>query len=710
MEEEEKKQDNVASDTIGQFIAAQANQAITDRTWCEDLWLDDMRQLKDVCVSGGTSREHTHNITKEKTLIAEARISDMLFQAGDKNFAVEPDKDIPPKQSTQMEEASDKLENSITNKLDESNYETHGRKAIKYACELGVGVIKGPVKVVNKQKTWEQLQTEDGNVVNKLTVEIGTKAGVEHVSTWDYFPDMSVEKQEDCAYEFQRHWMSKTDLQELLLRPDFNHEEVLAIINTETPASQPRHLVELRDNSLPNSYSERFVIWEGYTTVPVSEIRELRTQEPERQGNFCECDDDITENFDVRVHAWVSDSGKLLKFSPSLLETDERPFGVFCYDRDSACFMASAGIPRLLRKAQRDVDGSWDRIHDNSDLSVGPQFVVDTSRVEPIPVNGKMDWNMTANKGWRTKRPGVDPSGAFHFFNVPSGVQENMAILDKSLEFADKETQLPQLVSGEVTAGQTRMAHETFSLLFNAAGSIPRRIIKDWDDHVTIPLIGRMIDYTLQYEPEVGVFGRFIPNAQGTSSLLLKETLAKNAMALSQISASNPKYAERTNWKQLYDRIIRSLQFDPAVVTYTDEELEKQRAENPPQPSPEQIEAQANLLEAQNEQKKIAIQAQKDKMDYDLKNRELQSKINKAKAETRVAVMKVQLEEKKLIGGAKGKVTGEIIKGKVKAETEKLKAENEKEKIRMKSKADESAQVNEYLLEGQREGAQINQT
>ncbi|MCK4871052.1 MAG: hypothetical protein KAS93_08085 [Gammaproteobacteria bacterium] len=672
----------VASDAIGAYVVAKANDAVTNRVWIEDRWLDDMRQLKGC----ETEDRHDHNVTKEKTLTAEARISDMLFQQGDKNFSVTADLDVAPEQKASMDDAAQKLEDKITNLLDESQYESKGRAAIKQACELGVGVVKGPVQKTSIQKDWQQAQDQAGNTVNMLELTVSSRSSVDHVSTWDYFPDLAPAEQKDCSYEFQRHWLSKTDLQNLLLRDDFNKEEILNIISTESPAEQPRHLVELRDESLPESNANNYIIWEGYLKIPSNLVKDLCCQEPEREGNYFDEGDAEKDKFDIECLVWVSDSGKLLKFAPNPLETDERPFGVFCYDRDTTCFMASEGIPRLLRKPQRDINASWQRIHKNSDLSVGPQWIVDALAVEPIPIEGKTSWEMTPNKGWRGRKPNVDLQRAFHFFNVPSGVQENMLILQQSLQFADVETQLPQIASGEQSEGMTK----TFSgmeLLINASNTVQRRIIKDWDDYVTVPMIGRMIDDLMQNSPMAGVFGKFIPNAQGTASLLLKETSAKNAMNLAQVAASNPQFAQRTNWDGLYSQIVRGLQSDPAIVIKSEDQL-KQEAQQEKPPAPEMIEAQANMLEAQNEQAKVQLDMQKWQAKEQREKRELQLREQKAQMDYDVAIKKIALEDRKMEVTARGKVVEIDMKGKQK-----------REEIVTSAKAAESKMANEYLIE-----------
>lgn len=697
---------STAADAIGRYAVGLAKQSESDRRWIEDRWIEDIRQLNDLS-GNSVNYQYRINITKPKTLSAEARISDMLFQKGDKNFSIDPDKDTPEELLSEAQKGSDLLEDKVTAILDDGDYETVGRRTIKFATQLGVGVLSGLDVSVEFEKEWKQIEGESG-VLNALQVTQVKKAKPRHVSTWNYFPDMSVEEHNDCAYEFERMYLSKKDLQKLMMRGDFNNEAIIDVISIDSVAPLPRYITELQDNVNSATTPERYIIWKGCLTVPSDMVRELCKCNHEESGSEFEeqqerqvtngvhyQEEDIDEDsFDVECVVWVSDSGKLLKFAPNPLETEERPFSVFCYDLDTSCFMASKGIPRLIKQPQEDINRCWTRIQDNADLSVGPQWIVDTTLVEPLQEYGPngevlpLSWKMTGNKGWRQRIPGRDMSKAFTVFNIPSGIQENMVIMQKALEFVDMVTQLPQITSGDVPKEQGRMSHETFSMLFNAAGSSPRRIIKEWDDSVTVPFIGRCIDYVMQNDPIPGVQGKFTANAKGTSGLLLRETMAQNAVTLSGVAGSNPKFAQKTNWDELYKQIIRGLQYDPAVVTYSEEELQRQAQENPPQPQPEMIEAQANLLEAQNEQKKIGTSAQAEAWKDERERISLDQRAKKDKADTMVSMAKLKIEEKKLELGIKGKATETIIKSKAK-----------QEEIKLSAKAKESGMVQQAILE-----------
>lgn len=348
--------------------------------------------------------------------------------------------------------------------------------------------------------------------------------------------------------------------------------------------------------------------------------------------------------------------------------------------------MASSGVPRLVKNPQADVNKSWERINRNAGLSIGPQWICDPEIVEPFEIEGEMSWDMTPNKGWSIKKPGADLRRAFHFFNVPSGVQENMLVLQQSLQFADVETQLPQIASGEQSKAMTR-TFQGMELLLNASNTTQRRIIKDWDDYVTIPLIGRMIDDVMQNSPLLGVLGAFIPNAQGVSGLLLRETMAKNALNLTKIAESNPAFRELADWPSMFRQVVRGLQADPDVVIKSKQEQKEDR-DKPRPPSAEMIDSQARMESAKVEKLKVESQLKTDQLRQEVLMAEVALKREKMKIDYEVAMAKLEMERRKLDRLGKGKVV-EVAQ----------KSEAKREEIKLQARAKESNMAQEFQIE-----------
>ncbi len=654
---------------IGRRVADTCAQAVTDKRWIEELWVDDLRQFRGVKKKG---IKHVRNITRPRTRTASARLSDLLFQGGDKNFSVGIDADTPPQAKEQAEAGARFIEGEIETILNTADYESVGRAAIEDACLYGVGIIQGPIKILEQQKSWRQIQDENGAVVNAVVIEDKEQTSIEKVSPWDYFSDLSVADHDDCAYEFRRRYFSKIDMQNLLHRKGFNRQAVYEAIVGKEYSELPWHYTELKGENIPSSQTDFFCIYEVYTTVSQEDIETL-SSEHEEESWFGFCHDDKLDP-DVECCVWITENGRVLKFAPSLLETGERPFSIFCYDRDEVCFMASPGVPRLIRDEADAATAFWDMTICNADITVAPQMVVNPHVVEPIPdaETKEQDWNIRTNtRGWRLKVAGASAKDAFYFFNIPNQTKTTIDLLEVSKKYADESAMTPEIAQGQQSANMTK-TFQGMELLMNSANTVARRIVKDWVDHVTIPLITRIIADVMENKPQLGVFGKFIANVRGANALMLKETQARNAMQLASVAGQNPKFAQMTDWEKLYKQVVYGLQQEPEKVMLTKDEMDKQ-GENK-QPDQEVVKAQ---MEMQMKQSEIQIRQ------AELKVKEDTLQLEKYKID-----MNYQLEIAKIQAGAQTKQVELAEKNKAK-----------KDEIILNAKAKEHLMAQEFKVE-----------
>ena len=582
-----------AVDSLGQSLAAIANKAVKDKVWLEDRAIDDFRQWLGMSVSGddyaGRSKA-TYNITKVKCNAAISRMIDILFPVGDRNFTVESDAETPDDPSAQQ------MEDRISDLLDDCNYDHEARKTVADAVILGCGILEGPIPSAKVNKRWTQQQSADGNVVNSLSVEVDTKFPVtEHVSWWDYYPDLSVANQKDCAFEWKRNTFNCDDLELLKMRGDFNEVAIDKMLQRGPNSEQPHYLAKLRDDSLPSYDSKTWTVFSGYVRVPVKDIDEILKAQSEKfeiEAESYGCHQFEPDNdLDIECIAWVSSDGDLLKITPNPYALDKRCFRIVCADRDPACFMASPGLPRAMRTQQLQINNTLRKMDDNSSLAAVPQCIYDPRVIEPVPTRPGQsrftseDYVMHGGKMWRLKEAGVDVRQAIHFFTVDVRTNELMAILQMYEDMTNHVTFLPDVLAGEQSANMTK-TFQGMELLANNAMIIQKRIVKDWDDNVTVPMIEGYVDFVMKFRPMVGVEGVFTANARGTSGILMKESRARNLMNAVQMIQSNPRFDQRTDWDKLYIEALHSLQVDENKVALTADQR-KQLADQPQQPDPE---------------------------------------------------------------------------------------------------------------------------
>jgi len=611
-----------ALDVFGREIERKAEEAERDRKPIEDGWVEDLRQLKGLLSAEEQANiedndsEIVFNITRNKTEGAYSRIAGMLFQS-DKNWGLSPTKNaeipgfqaqsqiqqqgqpqqsIPPEQSSLSKEEEEQREAEkraelmsveIEDQLGECDYENIGRKTIRSACIYGTGIIKGPIIQTKKHKKWRKIADEDGNVARVLEITYEDKPVVEAVPIWNYFPDLSATNREDCSFEIQRHFMTRKKMFGLLERDDFIESQVIRVLKTQPSSTPPSYLSQLRQMA---GYSQaieenQYLVWEYHGPVDVEDLALCG----------CEVEDSTGLMPEIDAIIWVC-QGIVIKASLNPMDTQDRPYSVFCYERDDSCIFGE-GVPRLIKNPQSTVSSCWRKINDNSGLAVGPQTVIDDSIIEPVPVNGVISWELTSKKMWRKKNPAKDIRAAFHQFPIDSHLGELQSILTMARQFADEETMLPLIAQGEQASHITQTAHG-MEILMNSANDMMRRVVKDWDDNVTIPLITRFYDWNMQFSEREEAKGDMVPEAKGTSALLLKETQAKNMLNFLQIGVNTP-LASMTKWKEVGHELAKSMQIDPGKILLSDQELKELQQQSQGKDDIDQLEAAKITIEQQ---------------------------------------------------------------------------------------------------------------
>jgi hypothetical protein len=173
-------------------------------------------------------------------------------------------------------------------------------------------------------------------------------------------------------------------------------------------------------------------------------------------------------------------------------------------------------------------------------------------------------------------------------------------------EFADAETALPMLAQGEKGTAPDTVGG--MSILMNAANVVLRRIIKNFDDNVTKPLITRFYDWNMQFSKKTEIKGDFQIDARGTTALLVKELQSQALMNLMGF-ANHPVFGAMGKWENAFRKTVESLRVSPDEFVKTDEEIKQEAKQKVPQ---EDIRVTIEKLRLAHEEKmKSADQASK---------------------------------------------------------------------------------------------------
>ncbi|MEI2771091.1 MAG: hypothetical protein V9G98_10275 [Candidatus Competibacter sp.] len=636
-------------DELGLALRAKLDRQIGLRRLTEERWISDLRQyhgryagefeeiLRRQESETGASAIFV-NITRTKCDAAEARVADMLFPTDDRNWTIGPTPDPELAQradsrdamtlqdgmvfevdgmpatvgevaNAEMERAkaaAAAMQREIDDQLTEARYPALARDVIQDAVRLGTGIIKGPIVIGRAQKTWQHV---DGSVY-EVRFDRRRRPGLRRVSPWDFYPDMSAPTLADAEFFFERQRLRRKQVRRLAdAGQGYIRSRIKRVLEDDTCRARRwneddyrARLREIADVYAVEHDGSSYDAWiyTGPLDAAIAEAAGLP-----KPGTF--------DEKEIEVH-FIGD--KVIKIVELPLETDEHCYSAFNWIKaDGSIF--GYGVPFILRASQEIAGKSWRGIVDNAGLSVGPQIVVDQRMIEPA--DGV--WQLTPRKVWWKKDPSQNIGNAFATFNIDSRQPELKDIFLTARELADEETALPRLQQGEIGNMPVQTA-TGMSMLLNASNAFLRRIIKNWDDDVTVPLITGFYDYNMQYNPDPSIKGDFKVDARGSSALMVKETQTQALLSLLQF-AVNPAFAPLFRPAALLRKAIEAQRLNPDDILYTEDEIKRRESE----PKPPDIEAQRLAFEQQNAQEQRDFKMLELSLKENLSARQLQAKL-----------------------------------------------------------------------------------
>lgn len=515
---------------------------------------------------------------------------------------------------------AESMQMEIDDDLTECNYAAVARDVIHDACKLGVGIIKGPFVANKSRGRWQaQVNPNTGNVIpgQYILHDAGkTRAGARRVDPWNFLPDPDATCMADNESTFERHIKNKSQFRRMARELDFDKETVRVILRNDPDRNNHsddlNFLTELRsleeENSPGSAISGKYVIWEYHGPLEIEQVVTLlRGMGQDEMADEIEQEDDpLVERLVVIYFC----QGKLLKIAPDYpLDSGDSLYSVFCFEKAEASILGAVGVPHLMRHEQAMLNSAIRMMLDNGALSVGPQIVVDSTQVEPE--NGS--WKLTPRKVWKKRGQEVGNAEPFRIYNIPMNQTQLAAIIDLAMRLIDLVINMPLLAQGEQGQHQANTLGG-MSMLFNSANVVFRRVVKNWDDDITAPLIHRFFDWQMQFSEKEHIKGDMQVEARGTSVLLVREIQSQQLMAIATNWSTHPVIGPAL---RVYDTLRMTLQamaINPSDVLVEPDEFERRlqaMAEGGEQ-SPEQIRAESAIEVAK-------IRAGVDQMDSQLR-------------------------------------------------------------------------------------------
>lgn len=588
------------------------------------------------------------NVTGHKTDTAAAKLYDMLFPTDDKNWAIGPTpvprigQDIEAadnlgmqvqEQANSLIEAGDEagaqalvadaqpvldkgnrarmvreaarqaargMEDEIDDQFRECDYNAECRKVIEDACQLGTGVIMGPVKLMEAEREWRTV-VEGGREFTVLVPGVDRKRPAFYrVDPWHFFPDPDATDIRKSNGVFLRHLDVEKDLRALSRLPGYDKEGIKALLREKPKETAPYWVADLRtiteaQNDSGGEFYHRFTY---YGALDVEQLCEIaRAVGRIEMAEDYEDMDPLTE-----VHVCIEFcQGRILKFAEHPLDTNEVLFSVFCWKKDRASIFG-VGIPYIMRDQQAAICAGWRMIMDNAGLSTAPQIVIDKHSIEPQ--DG--DWKLRPRKIWLTTRPIPTGHRVFETHDIPADIAGLLVIVNTAMLFVDDETGITKLAQGE--QGASSKTFQGMALLMNSTNVVFRRVVRSFDDDLTKPNVRRAYAWNMQWGEDSSIKGDFMVDARGSSVLLVREIQAQNMAGALTIAMGDPELRAMTKLPNAYRSVLKVMQIPVEEWVLSDEEIAEAAAAAANQPPPpnlemEKIAAQREAIQVESQTK-----------------------------------------------------------------------------------------------------------
>lgn len=638
---------------IASRLETDADDRVQKRQVLEKRWIEDLCQIQGVydkktLTDLKNSKKSTAfvNQTRPKTNACEARLSDMLFPTDDRNWGIGPtpvpeltesaresvataeaaaeeanaamergDQGAAAKAveigqqaaeaasnlQAEIEEAkkrSDLMAAEIDDQLREAHYASEARDAIRDACRLGTGIMKGPIPAADRIRRGWKAVTDN---VYKMTFKQDlNRLAFVRVDPWTFFPENDAMSIEESESNFERHMMTKRDLRKLAKMPGFDKEAIRRLITGGPNKTLPTYITELRgvsDELQAPVRDGRYQVWEYRGPLTDEDIKTLCACRASGEVAKAFLEDEIDPLIEVTAVVWVC-QGEVLKFGLNHMDSGEGIYSVFNLEKDDASVWGQ-GIPYLMRDSQKVMNGAWRMMMDNAGLAAGPQIVINQEAVEPA--DG--EWGLTPRKIWRRKSTSTD-TRPFEVHEISMHQPELAGIIEMAKQFIDDETSISVLAQGEQGQNVTQTMGG-MAILMNAVNVVFRRMVKNFDDDMTVPNISRAYDFLMQFSEKDEIKGDFKVDARGSSVLLVREIQAQNLMLLATQATSHPVLGILLKAAPLLRKAVQSMMIVADEVVVSDEELEQiikaQAEQEGTDPETMKMQIEQQIAEAENQ-------------------------------------------------------------------------------------------------------------
>ncbi len=602
------------------FLLSEFRQAVDDRYLTEQRWIDDLRQFKgryteEELEAMQNRSKHYSRKTRAKITSVTAHTSDVLFGSPTgKNFSISetpepalsdavknaiveglteaaresnapaPDKfTIDAAFKKYAQEASQRMENRISDQLVECDYSRVGRNVLFSGNLYGTGILKGPL-VQRKERV--QYQSKNGRWQAKATSYVTPYA--EACSIWRFYPDMSATCIDDCRYVWESHILTTAAMQELASRKSFDGKELRDYMDAHPDgyvSEDKRYytdLLEMGDRQTVSTYSHRgkYELLERWGWLSREELMSagvMIDQKDKRRAWF--------------ANLWMTPDGIVVKAVIAPLAATKYPYYLYYYDKDETSIFGE-GIATLMREDQQKINAAQRALLDHAAITAGPIFVLDGTQLDmtddPFAIHPFKVYV-------KTKQGSGLPVQAVELpHNAINQLAEIASLFDRE---ADDITGIPKFVeSGQNPTSGAASTATGLSMLISRSNTVIKQLIRQYDD-VTAGFIRALYHWNMKYSKDDSIKGDFDVKATGSTTIMAKEM--RNQQLVAYITSIQPEERPYIDWYRVNK--YRAEAIDMPEIAKSEAEVTRESRGDPQAQEMQQKIAQLNIqmLEAQ---------------------------------------------------------------------------------------------------------------
>lgn len=554
------------------------------------------------------------------------------------------------------------MEDEMADQLNECDYNAVMRDVIDITCKIGTGVAKGPVTGDKIRKGWKkvQLATEGGVQTEEYQLQHSdvTQPSIRYTDPWSFFPDMSVRDIKDGQGNYERHLMNDKMLRAFAKQSGVDKDAVRRLLRQKAKMPAPSYIAELRklgDTSISIT-ADVYHVWEY--TGPLSADDMMTLAEAFKDKDTLMEMQEVDPLDEVQAVIMFC-QGEILKFGIYPYDSGECMYSVFNLLKDESTVFGY-GVPWMMEDPQRAINAAWRAMLDNAGMSAGPQLVVSKGLIEPA--DG--DWRMYPRKVWWANEALPNNQTAFQVFDIPSQQANLAAIVAMAEKEIDEMTSMPKIAQGEQGTEVTKTA-QGMSILMNSAGVVFRRIVKNFDDDMTVPNIRRLYDFNMQHSTKEYIKGDYNIDARGSSVLLVREMQSQNLLALAMQFSAHPVFGPMLKDREMLRMVFKAFMIPADQVMLSDTEIDTITMKA-------QMMAQAMAQQMMQQQQGQSAPAQ----DPAIMEREFQ--LRQMEIDAKVQIAEMQRETALMSLAEKSNMNLDALKTKLQMQREKINSDERK--------------------------------